>query len=67
MERRYQGWKVQLLPIVMGMLGTVDRLSKDLQAIGCFESYKVRLIVQELQRVTLLGSAQMLCQQLAIR
>ena len=24
MGRRYRGWKVQVLPIVMGALGTVD-------------------------------------------
>ena len=45
MGRRYQGWKVQVWPIVMGALRTVGRLSQDLQAIGCFETYEVRLTV----------------------
>ena len=35
MGRRSQGWKVQVLPIVMGGIGTVGRLSQDLQAIVC--------------------------------
>ena len=53
-ERRYQGWKVQVLPIVMGALGTVGKHSQDLQAMGCFESYEIRLTVQKLQRAALL-------------
>ena len=39
----------------MGALGTVGKHSQDLQAMGCFESYEIRLIVQELQRAALLG------------
>jgi len=59
MGRRYRGWKVQVLPIVIGALGTVGRLSQDLQAMRCLESYETRLTVQELQRMALLGSVQM--------